>query len=118
MSTTTPISDTPRTDAMMHDARPFSWRASYGRAVEFARTLERENIILKGAFAASVTRSVFLAKDRDQHERAKVAAEYERDQWREVAEKLAHAHYIIDSSIRALKHREALAAFDRLKGAK
>lgn len=33
---------TPRTDAMMQDARPVSWQASYGTAVLLARTLERE----------------------------------------------------------------------------
>lgn len=32
---------------MMQEVRPISWQSSYGRAVELARTLERENAKLR-----------------------------------------------------------------------
>ena len=54
---------TPRTDAMMQDARPVSWQASYGTAVLLARTLERELTEARQELATERARLDWLESD-------------------------------------------------------
>lgn len=56
------MSDTPRTEAMMEAARPVSWQASYGKAVELCRELERELTSLK---KTAMERRDTIASQRD-----------------------------------------------------